>query len=98
VPDALHPDPQYREQTRPGGSGPGATDHKVHYTHESLSALLHSAGFKVELLEYFDAAGNFHATEWAPADGMIHRSRRFDERNRGGTLRYTSLIVDAHKR
>ena len=97
VPDGFNPDPGYREWVRPGGSGPGADDHKILYTHESLDRLLTDAGFQVEWLEYFDAAGRFHATDWNPADGMIHRSRRFDERNRDGQLRYTSLIVDARK-
>ena len=78
-------------------TGPGATDHKSYYTYESLGSMLTQAGFGVEWLEYFDSNGNFQAVDWSPADGMIHRSRRFDERNRAGPLRYTSLIVDARK-
>ena len=97
VPDGFNPDPNYREWVRPGGTGKGADDHKVLYTHESLSRLLAMAGFKVELLEYFDADGQFHFSDWDPHDGMIHRSRRFDERNRDGRLGYTSLIVDAYR-
>jgi predicted SAM-dependent methyltransferase len=97
VPDGLHPDPAYREWVRPGGSGLGADDHKILYTHATLSHLLAAAGFEVELLEYFDEGGAFHATDWNPADGMVHRTRRFDERNRDGQLRYTSLLVDARK-
>ena len=97
VPDGFNPDPNYLEWVRPGGTGAGADDHKVLYTHESLSQLLAMAGFKVELLEYFDADGKFHFSDWNPQDGMIHRSRRFDQRNRDGRLDYTSLNVDAHK-
>jgi len=97
VPDGFHPDGGYREWVRPGGSGPGADDHKVLYTHTTLAALLTQAGFEVELLEYFDAHGKFHEAAWDPADGMVHRTRRFDERNRDGQLRYTSLLVDARK-
>lgn len=97
VPDGFNPDPAYRDWVRPGGSGAGADDHKVLYTHESLARLLTDVGFTVELLEYYDAAGTFHYTDWNPADGMIHRSRRFDERNQRGKLGYTSLIVDARK-
>jgi predicted SAM-dependent methyltransferase len=97
VPDGFNPDPGYREWVRPGGSGPGATDHKAFYTHESFARLLAAAGFEIKLLEYFDAAGQFHFTDWNRADGMIHRSRRFDERNHDGQLRYTSLIIDALK-
>ena len=98
VPDGFNPDPAYREWVRPGGSGPGADDHKALYTHESLGRLLSEAGLQVETLEYFDAAGQFHATDWKPEDGMIHRSLRFDERNHDGILRYSSLIVDARRR
>lgn len=97
VPDGLNPDPAYRDWVRPGGSGIGADDHKVLYTHESLAHLLTEAGFRVELLEYFDAGGTFHYCDWDPAGGMIHRSRRFDERNQNGMLGYTSLIIDAQK-
>ena len=98
IPDGCHPDPAYIEQVKVGGTGSGANDHKVLYTHETLGQLLKQAGFEVVLLEYFDHGGNFHHQEWNPADGMVHRSRRFDERNAGGQLRYTSLIVDAFKR
>lgn len=97
VPDGLHPDKEYREWTRVGGTGMGADDHKVFYTHDSLDRLLTNAGFAVQWLEYFDAFGQFHRTNWDPADGMIYRSARFDDRNQNGHLRYTSLIVDACK-
>jgi predicted SAM-dependent methyltransferase len=97
VPDGCHPDPEYVERVRPGGSGPGAHDHKLLYTHESFRRLFESAGFNVELLEYFDSAGQFHSTDWDPALGKIDRSKRFDERNRDGRLVYTSVILDARK-
>lgn len=98
VPDGLHPDPAYIESVRPGGSGLGADDHRVLYTHRSLTHLLEQAGFSVNLLEYFDDSGVFHSTDWRPADGMIHRSLRFDERNQDGRPNYTSLLADAFKR
>jgi predicted SAM-dependent methyltransferase len=97
VPDGFHPDPQYLNWVRPGGSGAGADDHKVLYNHESFRRLFESAGFQVELLEYFDSAGQFHATKWDPSLGKIERSQRFDDRNTGGRLVYTSLILDARK-
>lgn len=95
VPDGLHPDPAYIEHVRPGGTGPGADDHRVLYTYRTLEALLAQAGLIVRPLEYFDEAGTFHAVDWNPADGLVRRSRRFDQRNTGGQLSYTSLIVDA---
>jgi predicted SAM-dependent methyltransferase len=97
VPDGHHPDPAYIAEVEPGGRGCGAADHKVLYTAESLTALLYGAGFEARLLEYFDAGGGFHEAPWDPAAGMILRSRRFDPRNRDGSLSYTSLIADAFK-
>ncbi|MBN2084020.1 MAG: methyltransferase domain-containing protein [Anaerolineales bacterium] len=97
VPDGNHPDPEYRAWVKPGGSGAGADDHKLLYTHASARLLFERAGFEVRMLEYFDDAGKFHYNEWAPEDGMIHRSKRFDKRNRGGKLGYTSIVLDAVK-
>jgi predicted SAM-dependent methyltransferase len=97
VPDGLNPNPDYRDRVRIGGSGAGADDHRVLYDHRTLGALLTGAGFTVDLLEYFDADGNFHAKAWDPAAGLIRRSRAFDTRNADGKLRYTSLIIDAFK-
>ena len=97
VPDGLHPSPAYREAVRVGGSGAGAHDHKVLYTHRTFSALFEQAGFRCQLLEYFDEQGVFHAEEWSAREGTIRRSKRFDERNRDGRLNYTSIVMDAHK-
>jgi predicted SAM-dependent methyltransferase len=97
VPDGFHPDPSYIEWVRVGGNGPGADDHKVLYNCETFRGLFESTGFRVELLEHFDSAGVFHEVEWEPLAGTIHRSRRFDERNRDGRLNYTSIILDARK-
>ncbi len=97
VPDGYHPDAEYRRYVSPGGTGPGADDHKVLYTVDSLTKLLTSVGYKVRPLEYFDANGKFHYNEWDERDGKIHRSKRFDERNSGGELKYTSVIIDAIK-
>lgn len=97
VPDGLHPDASYREHVRPGGTGPGADDHKVLYDYRLMSARLEATGFRVRLLEYWDEQGKFHAAAWDSCDGHIARSRHHDERNQGGKLAYTSLIVDAIK-
>jgi predicted SAM-dependent methyltransferase len=97
VPDGFHPDPAYIEWVRVGGSGPGAADHKVLYNWQTLGEAFRCAGFHVRLLEYFDAGGQFHFTEWEPRDGLVRRSSRFDERNRDQPLAYTSLIVDGIK-
>jgi predicted SAM-dependent methyltransferase len=97
VPDGLHPDPAYIESVRPGGSGPGADDHKVLYTAHSAQQLFERAGFAVQVHEWFDAEGQFHGDDWDSRDGMIQRSRRFDERNLNGSLAYTSIVLDARK-
>jgi predicted SAM-dependent methyltransferase len=98
VPDGFHPKPDYLDMVRPGGGGPGATGHKVLYDYRSFQELFRNVGFVVELLEYFDENGEFHFINWDPAEGLIRRSMRFDGRNRGGALDYTSVILDAKKR
>jgi|GEM_PF-195705 len=97
VPDGHHPDADYIAHVKPGGIGPGADDHKILYTSEILEAAMRDAGLVPEVLEHWDAAGEFHAKEWEPADGKIVRSLKFDSRNAGGALKYTSLIVDGVK-
>ncbi|NQT22052.1 MAG: methyltransferase domain-containing protein [Candidatus Omnitrophica bacterium] len=97
VPDGLHPDLDYIERVRPGGFGYSSWDHKLIYTHKTLKEIFELAGFRIELLEYFDEKGLFHYKEWNPTDGMIRRSKRFDIRNRKGKLKIISIILDANK-
>lgn len=97
VPDGFHPGAEYIDCVKPGGIGDGAEDHKVLYNFLSLEKVFRHAGFKIDLLEYFDEKGEFHYKEWSPEDGMIYRSKRFDERNKNGMINYTSLILDALK-
>jgi predicted SAM-dependent methyltransferase len=97
VPDGLHPDPTYIEWVRPGGTGPGADDHRVLHTYRSFGELFESEGFDVRLLEYFDEAHQFRSTEWDPAGGFILRSSRNDPRNQSSPLAYTSIVLDAYK-
>src|SRR5688572_24786699 len=65
VPDGYHPDPNYINYVKPGGSGPGADDHKILYTYKTMRESLETVGFQVQLLEYWDENGIFHFTEWA---------------------------------
>ena len=97
VPDGFHVSKQYVEMVRPGGHGAGADDHKVLYNYQTLTQSLENAGFKTTLLEYFDEDGKFHFVEWSVEDGLIRRSKRFDQRNADRSLTYTSIIVDAFK-
>jgi predicted SAM-dependent methyltransferase len=97
VPDGWHPDKDYIDRVKPGGWGIGSDDHHVLYTYRSLRTVFALVGFDTLLLEYFDERGTFHYLDWSPTDGMIERSKRFDSRNRTGTLAYTSIILDARK-
>jgi predicted SAM-dependent methyltransferase len=97
VPDGNHSSPEYIENVRPGGIGPGALDHKVLYTFATLNKLFTSQGFIVNGLEYFNNSGDFIANHWKNEDGLIHRSFLNDERNRGGVNKYSSIIIDAYK-
>lgn len=94
VPDGFHPDPAYIEQVRPGGTGPGADDHKTLYTYSRVAELLAGAGWRYDFLEYFDERGQFHMKPWDDRDGVIRRSALNDPRNRERPQSYTSLIVD----
>ena len=98
VPDGHHPDPAYLMHVRPGGTGSGADDHKVLYTAETLAAVFLDAGFEVRHYEHFGADGRFHFEPFDPMQGLVRRSRRFDPRNAGGRLAYTSIVLDAIKR
>jgi len=97
VPDGFHPDPNYIDYVKPGGTGAGADDHKILYTYKIMTDILEQAGYKVQLLEYFDESGVFHHNAWDSKEGYIHRSIKNDKRNADGKPNYTSLIVDAIK-
>jgi len=97
VPDGYHPDQNYINYVKPGGHGLGADDHKLLFNHVSLTQMLESIGFSVQLLEYWDKDGIFHSVDWTNDGGKIQRSKRYDHRNKDGKLNYTSLIVDAIK-
>jgi len=97
VPDGYHPNKDYIDYVKPNGNGIGSDDHKILYNYNSLSQKLKEAGFKTELLEYWDETGKFHFQDWSNDGGKVNRSRRFDSRNINGKLNYTSLIIDAIK-
>ncbi len=94
VPDGNHPDSDYIARVRPGGIGEGADDHKALYTCDLISELLREQDYQFELLEYFDDSGRFHQRAWKAEDGFVGRSADHDQRNKGGQLNFTSLIID----
>ncbi|KAA0989660.1 class I SAM-dependent methyltransferase [Dyadobacter aurulentus] len=97
VPDGYHTSEDYINYVKPGGTGEGADDHKILYNYQIMSGFLEEIGFKVKPLEYFDENGQFHQNPWRIEDGMVRRSVDHDDRNKGGKLGYTSLIIDAYK-
>jgi predicted SAM-dependent methyltransferase len=97
VPDGFHCNKEYIEYVKPNGNGPGAEDHKILYNFQTFKEIFESVGFSVDLLEYFDENGKFIHKEWNPEQGMITRSKKFDQRNCDGKLNYTSIILDAKK-
>lgn len=97
VPDGFHPDKNYINAVDIDGTGEGSDDHKILYNYKTLSDVFKSAGFRVELLEYFDEENNFQFNSWDKNQGMIHRSKRYDERNKQRPLAYASIIIDAFK-
>ena len=96
VPDGFHPNPEYINMVKPGGFGEGAHDHKLLYDYKKLSKVFEEAGFKVNLLEYYDEEGTFHFNDWDSKDGHVIRSKRYDKRF-NEPLGYSSLIVDGIK-
>ena len=97
VPDGYCPDPRYINYVKPGGTGSGSDDHKVLYNVDTLTSAMLRCGLVPEPLEWYSSQGAFSFKDWDPTSGLIERSRRFDERNAGGRLAYTSLIVDGRR-
>jgi predicted SAM-dependent methyltransferase len=83
-----------------GGPGPldhPAADHKIVYDYRLFRDVFAAAGFQVDLLEYCDEDGHFHAADRDAEEGPIFRSLRSDPRNQNGALGFVSLIIDAKK-
>lgn len=100
VPDGYFPDEEYQNMVKVGGPGPldhPAASHKIVHNYRTLTSMFEAVGFEVNLLEYCDDDGNFHAYDWDGKDGVIFRSKKFDPRNQGDKLVFPSLIVDAIK-
>ena len=98
VPDGYHPNEDYIDYVKPGGTGAGADDHKALYNYKTFSKIFEKAGFEVKPLEYFNEEKEFQYNEWDVEKGYIHRSIKHDKRNEGGKPVYTSIIIDACKR
>lgn len=72
VPDAFHPSRYYYNLVKPGG-WETPFEHKIFLDHEILTRMGTEAGLEVELLEYFDSDGIFHAAPYDEREGAIRR-------------------------
>ncbi|MCK4664232.1 MAG: methyltransferase domain-containing protein [Bacteroidales bacterium] len=95
VPDSNHPNPDYIEYVRPGGSGAGADDHKSFWNYKTLGNLLQNIGYKVNLLEYCDGNNKIIFKDFNNNNGIIQRS--FSKGFKCDIKDYSSLIIDAYK-
>jgi predicted SAM-dependent methyltransferase len=73
VPDAYHPSGYVKELTKPGGTEPGADDHKVFYTINMMQEIANANGYNLAPIEYFDDAGIFHSNGLDFVNGYISR-------------------------
>lgn len=97
VPDGLHPDAKYIAWVQPG-TGWNGDGHKQLFDYQSLSRLLWSVGFNVELREFWDSSGVLHSSLWNDGDGRIKRCSRTLYTSLISLFvgaEYTSLLVDA---
>ena len=97
VPDGFFPNPDYINSTKPGGSGPGAYNHKILYNYLTIKEIFDQDKFVLNFVEYFNQDGKFNEKKLSDENGFILRSRYNDERNNKAIIKYTSLIVDAIK-
>jgi predicted SAM-dependent methyltransferase len=98
VPDGFHNDEKYIDFVKPGGSGPGADDHKNLFNYISLSNIFSKNGFKTHHIEYWDENGEFHQGYKNDEFGFVMRSFINDKRNSQGVPVFTSLILDFKKK
>lgn len=92
VPDRNHPNPDYIEYVRPGGSGAGADDHKSFWNYSDFMALAADLGFKCALREYYNDSGELIMSELDSSEGIITRTAR--KQVSCPIMDYSSLIID----
>lgn len=94
VPDGHRPDARYIAGVRPPADG-----HRQLFTLDDLTGRLLKAGFRVEPIEWYDAAGVFNRRAYDERDGVVLRSYGRDRQADFAHADhfYTSIIVDAFK-
>ncbi len=91
TPDGYFPDEDYITHAKLGEC---KGDHNALYTINTLWTLFEMAGYEVTPLEWWDRDGAFTYRPWSSEQGHVMRSLRYDKRNGGGKIDYTSIIVD----
>ena len=95
VPDGFFPSEEYINHVKPGGTGPGASDHKVLYDYKKIEKLLgNNKNFDIVFLEFWDEFGNITTMEPDDETGKLIRTAKNDLRNSKTTFNYTSLVFD----
>ena len=96
VPDGFHPSKQYREYSKPGGSGPGASDHKEFYDYKKFIKIISPFNDFVDVtfLEYYDENGKLNTKNIAKEKGIIERTVNNQRVLPGTNDIYSSLILD----
>lgn len=85
VPDGYFLPSDYALYVRAGSTPSGhGQDHMVVWTVDTLPGLFRAQGFTIQMQEWCDAKGHFHAAwpPWAPEHGLVRRSLRHDDRNK----------------
>lgn len=99
VPDGYNPSVEYIQHVKVGGIGDDADDHKQLLNVDTLSGLLHLAGFDTSHVEGYTKEGNLVEKRWDATEGFVLRSRQNDvAKSWQFPDAATSLIVDAVKR
>ncbi len=92
VPDKNHPNPEYIEFVKPGGSGAGADDHRSFWNYSDFIKLAEDLDFKYDLREYYNEQGELVMSDMDTDDGEIVRTARKPQQ--GPLKDYSSLIID----
>lgn len=95
VPDKNHPNPEYVENVKPGGIGPGADDHKSFWDYNTLIKAAEFVGFTAKPLEYCNENKEIITSLYNQSNGIIQRSISYGIIS--SINQYSSLIIDAFK-
>ena len=94
VPDKYHPSEYVRQLTGVNGLEPGAEDHKYFYSIDDLEEIAAKTGYRLVKLEYFDADGYFHTTDFDFSNGYVFRcSKNYKGRFTNSVDEYIKMLA-----